>query len=85
MQWSSSPNDPVFFLHHCNVDRIWAAWQLAHPTATYVPDATASQDLQFHRIDDALYSVFEETITPREMLEYQDFYEYETLADLITP
>lgn len=19
----SSPNDPVFFLHHCNVDRIW--------------------------------------------------------------
>jgi tyrosinase len=23
---SSSPNDPVFFLHHCNVDRIWEAW-----------------------------------------------------------
>ncbi len=20
----TSPNDPVFFLHHCNVDRIWA-------------------------------------------------------------
>lgn len=23
----TSPNDPVFFLHHCNVDRIWAKWQ----------------------------------------------------------
>jgi tyrosinase len=23
----TSPNDPVFFLHHCNVDRIWAIWQ----------------------------------------------------------
>ena len=24
----TSPNDPVFFLHHCNVDRIWVS--LAH-------------------------------------------------------
>jgi tyrosinase len=24
---NSSPNDPVFFLHHCNVDRLWAEWQ----------------------------------------------------------
>lgn len=23
----SSPNDPVFFLHHANVDRLWAMWQ----------------------------------------------------------
>jgi len=22
-----SPNDPAFFLHHCNVDRFWAIWQ----------------------------------------------------------
>ena len=21
------PNDPVFFLHHANVDRLWAMWQ----------------------------------------------------------
>lgn len=24
---NSSPNDPVFFLNHCNVDRIWSEWQ----------------------------------------------------------
>jgi tyrosinase len=27
MQLSTSPNDPVFFLNHSNVDRIWALWQ----------------------------------------------------------
>ncbi|KAG8732279.1 hypothetical protein FRC11_014696, partial [Ceratobasidium sp. 423] len=24
---SYSPNDPLFFLHHANLDRIWAKWQ----------------------------------------------------------
>jgi len=33
----TSPNDPVFFLHHCNVDRLWWQWQLKHPDAGYVP------------------------------------------------
>jgi tyrosinase len=27
---STSPNDPIFFLHHCNIDRLWALWQLQH-------------------------------------------------------
>ena len=27
----SSPNDPAFFLLHCNVDRLWAEWQKRHP------------------------------------------------------
>jgi tyrosinase len=31
MQFSSAnPNDPVFFLHHAQVDRLWAAWQEAN-------------------------------------------------------
>ncbi|MBL8165141.1 MAG: tyrosinase family protein [Anaerolineae bacterium] len=33
----TSPNDPVFFLHHCNVDRIWAQWQLCSSTPQYLP------------------------------------------------
>ncbi|TPQ27214.1 tyrosinase family protein [Methylomonas koyamae] len=28
---ASSPNDPIFFLLHCNVDRLWALWQRQHP------------------------------------------------------
>jgi hypothetical protein len=23
-----SPFDPIFYLHHCNIDRLWAMWQL---------------------------------------------------------
>jgi tyrosinase len=26
----TSPNDPVFWLHHCNCDRLWAMWQVRH-------------------------------------------------------
>lgn len=32
---SSSPNDPVFWLHHANLDRIWAEWQDAHGIYNY--------------------------------------------------
>jgi tyrosinase len=28
-----SPLDPIFWLHHCNVDRLWAEWQGAGNTA----------------------------------------------------
>lgn len=24
---ATSPNEPLFFLHHANVDRAWAKWQ----------------------------------------------------------
>lgn len=27
-----APNDPVFWLHHCNIDRLWAQWQIRHPS-----------------------------------------------------
>ena len=37
MRLSTSPNDPVFFLHHANVDRLWSEWQARHPGRTYEP------------------------------------------------
>jgi tyrosinase len=39
----TSPNDPLFWLHHANVDRLWAVWQdyRGHsgldPSSYYVP------------------------------------------------
>ena len=33
----SSPNDPVFFLNHCFVDKIWHDWQQAAPDHLYAP------------------------------------------------
>ena len=36
-----SPSDPVFFIHHCNVDRLWAEWQRTDPARmdAYTPDS----------------------------------------------
>jgi tyrosinase len=37
MQTSSSPADPLFWLHHAFVDKIWADWQKTHTSATQKP------------------------------------------------
>jgi tyrosinase len=29
---NSSVNDPVFWMHHANVDRLWCQWQDIYPT-----------------------------------------------------
>ena len=36
---SSSPNDPIFFLHHCNIDRLWSVWQSLQAGPHYAPPA----------------------------------------------
>ncbi|HEX9859093.1 MAG TPA: tyrosinase family protein [Paracoccaceae bacterium] len=28
---TTAPTDPIFWMHHCEIDRIWAAWQAANP------------------------------------------------------
>lgn len=44
MGMMTSPNDPVFWLHHCNIDRLWAVWQRLHPGASpYLPAGGAAQ------------------------------------------
>ncbi|KAG9254535.1 uncharacterized protein F5Z01DRAFT_109692 [Emericellopsis atlantica] len=39
---ATSPNEPLFFLHHANVDRAWAKWQGRN--ATRLADYTGFQD-----------------------------------------
>lgn len=36
MASGASPGDPMFFLHHCWIDLVWAEWQLVHPGAPWV-------------------------------------------------
>jgi tyrosinase len=41
MRPRTSPNDPVFFLHHCFVDKLWAEWQAKFPDEGYRPSSGA--------------------------------------------
>lgn len=35
MAREDSPADPVFYLHHCWIDMLWARWQLTHPGVAF--------------------------------------------------
>jgi hypothetical protein len=48
---TASPFDPIFYLHHCNIDRLWAMWQLDGHATTY-PAAGAKPK---HAPTDAMY------------------------------
>src|SRR5262249_33022888 len=39
---TSSPEDPVFWLLHANIDRLWAQWQAANPSDGYDPESGAA-------------------------------------------
>ncbi|KAJ1671667.1 hypothetical protein GGF44_001021 [Coemansia sp. RSA 1694] len=45
MSTMHSPMDPVFFLHHVNIDRLYSQWQAVKPsTRTYMYDGVDSQN-----------------------------------------
>jgi hypothetical protein len=46
MATAGSPTDPVFWLHHCNVDRLYEVWIRKHPGR--LPPETAWTDKQFN-------------------------------------
>ncbi|MBQ0825927.1 tyrosinase family protein [Streptomyces tagetis] len=78
----SSPNDPVFYLHHCNVDRIWEARIERYDGRVYAPDMTAPADPYLGiRIDDQLGPPAAAGDTPRRMLGWvsSEHYVYDTL------
>jgi hypothetical protein len=47
MSGGRAPGDPVFFLHHCYIDMLWAQWQLRNPTLPFVP-STGAPDVGDH-------------------------------------
>lgn len=82
MSPSTSPNDPVFYLNHCNVDRIWESWMQPSPAGhgrVYFPAQSAPVSLRGHRLNDTLNSLLSETVTPAEMLDVSEFYTYDSL------
>jgi tyrosinase len=54
MMAMSSPNDPVFWLHHCNIDRLWAEWQTENPGRMYLPPSGTAGVVAGHGLDDPM-------------------------------
>lgn len=82
MMDSTSPNDPVFWLHHSNIDRIWSAWQ-AHHGMPYLPQ-NGPAELEGHRYQDRLHSFLNQAVTPSMVNDHAPYYSYDTLVD-VTP
>ncbi|MFF0087627.1 tyrosinase family protein [Streptomyces canus] len=76
---ATSPNDPVFFLNHCNEDRIWEGWMNRYGRL-YAPDMTApAATFKGERIDDPIVSPLGPTGTPRTVLDISAIYTYDVL------
>lgn len=75
---STSPNDPVFYMNHCNVDRIWEGWMRAHGRR-YLPNQNAGAFLAGQRIDDQIVSPLGGSATPRQVLNVSTIYTYDAL------
>jgi tyrosinase len=82
MGLSTSPSDPVFFLNHANVDRIWAAWQARNPSSRYLPAQNTSGAPNGHRERDPLVSIVQPAPTPADLVNVSAIYSYDTLADI---
>ena len=72
----SSPNDPVFWLHHCNIDRLWAEWQARHSDEdAYLPEdgAPTGQNLNEPMIFNlpGEPAPWPDTFTPADVLDHR--------------
>jgi tyrosinase len=77
MAMNSSPNDPVFFLHHANIDRLWSVWMRRHGRV-YEPESGA---MHGHNLHDHMwpYSEIGMEVTPAMMLDSRNVgYVYDT-------
>ena len=87
---STSLNDLVFYLNHCNVDRIWAEWREIHENPPYLPEAQASTRIRGHRLYDRLFRittselfdpVYRGGVSLRYLLEISARYTYDTFNE----
>lgn len=78
MTGGTSPNDPIFWLHHAFCDLLWVRWQRRHPHSGYLPAAPlGAKDPEHGRV----MSLHEEMppfgVTPAQVLDHRRFYTYE--------
>jgi tyrosinase len=79
----SAAGDPIFFVHHCQIDRLWAAWEAAPGsvfnwgTTATDPSKATWEDRKFTFVDEAGKLV---TVTTAKQLNTKDLgYQYDNL------
>ncbi|HST42769.1 MAG TPA: tyrosinase family protein [Conexibacter sp.] len=76
---NTSPNDPVFWLHHANIDRIWESWIRRHG-----PRYATGRGMRVgQRLNDSLspFARFDPSATPAAQLRIGDLgYRYDRLV-----
>ena len=74
----TSPNDPVFWLHHAFIDLISVRWQRQHPRSGYLPDQPLDDDDREHgRVLSLNEPMPPFNVKPSSVLDHRKFYTYE--------
>ncbi|MFC9078261.1 tyrosinase family protein [Streptomyces sp. NPDC057062] len=68
-----SPNDPVFWLHHAYVDKLWAKWQRRHPASGYLPLSGTRDVIDLHETMKPWNDV-----RPADLLDHTAYYTFDT-------
>lgn len=78
MLGSGSPDDPVFWLHHAFMDRLWDRWQKAHPRSGYLPrKKLPASDPQHGRVFGLEERMPPWGVAPSQLLDHAGLYRYE--------
>ncbi|MBM9505792.1 tyrosinase family protein [Actinacidiphila acididurans] len=74
----TSPNDPVFWLHHSFMDLIWVRWQRRHPSSRYQPQRPlAGRDPEHGRVISSDEPMPPWGVRPSQIMDHRRFYTYE--------
>jgi tyrosinase len=76
----TSPNDPVFYLNHCNADRIWESW-MAQQGRSYRPTAADANAPLGHRLQDGMVALLGDAMSPADVLDPAQWYAYDQLVN----
>ncbi|SEG47067.1 tyrosinase [Actinacidiphila yanglinensis] len=74
----SSPNDPVFWLHHAFIDLIWTRWQRKHPKSGFLPaKPLKASDPEHGRVISLTEPMPPFNVKPSVVLDHRKYYTYE--------
>ncbi|MET9515882.1 tyrosinase family protein [Streptomyces sp. NPDC002994] len=77
MLGATSPNDPVFWLHHAFMDLLWDRWQRAHPRSGYLPrKKLTGSDPQRGRVFSLDEPMPPWNVAPAQLLDHSRIYRY---------